>query len=313
LRDNQECLHRIKEGERDVDTMRMKIEDLEKRERGYLNEIAVFERSITVLNGRLESAENLAKETLEIKDKLAREVHGVKRDIEGVEISREDLQRKLLALERENDDLKVELRRYKRGLDETRTDIDLENRKVKEMEKLLEDERRGQWKYEQQIRILTDEKRQLLHTIEDQKMQIIDWQRRALREEKDHLLGKRTTEERPDDLEDWEQRLKSRMERSRVLRSPSREEREEFRSSIGGSREDWKKDRDQSYNTKSSKVNWESTFGREGSEELERKRQESESFQKSLDYMSNSSRNLKEKIQSLKGEYSFGGRVLSKE
>lgn len=45
----------------------------------------------------------------------------------------------MLALERENDDLKVELRRYKRGLDETRTDIDLENRKVKEMEKLLED------------------------------------------------------------------------------------------------------------------------------------------------------------------------------
>jgi len=143
----------------------------------------------------------------------------------------------------------------------------------------------------------------------------IDWQRRALKEEKDYLLGKRSVEERPDDFGDWEQRMKARMADSRIeRRSPSREEREEFRSSISGSREEWRRDKDQSYNTKSSKLNWESTFGREaGSEELERKRQESESFQKSLDYMSTSSKKLKEKIQSLKGEYSFGGRVYSKE
>jgi len=49
------------------------------------------------------------------------------------------LQRRLLDVERENDDLKSEIRRYKRSLDEYRDEVEDENRKIKEMEKLLED------------------------------------------------------------------------------------------------------------------------------------------------------------------------------
>ncbi len=100
------------------------------------------------------------------------------------------------------------------------------------------------------------------------------------------------------EMEGWEQRMKSREGGDR--RST---EREEFRTSLG---RDWRRE---STGGSGRKYPFESTFGREDKlEELEKKKRESESFQRNLDHLSSSSKNLRDKIKGLQqGEQSFGG------
>jgi len=317
--DNQEFFRRLNDNQREMSYLNSQLQQFEVKESQYMNELAAYERNVSMLNRRLEQADNAVRAGHEAKDKLLREFNSIRQANEGFETSHDDLQRNFIRNEQERAILQDQIRELRDQQEILRQQAEYEKNRARKLEEILTEERKIQYRQNMEIQALESERMDLQMTVGNNEKRFQEFQRDISRDMVgfDSLNNTRDGNA-PIHLEQQVSALKQRLEtkdseidhlieEQRSLREENsrlklkvfkedteRSERGRLQESIGSTGRGGF-DKPYSEGTHSSKG-----FSEGGWDKL---KMESETFKKNLEEASLSSQYLKERVKSLQKDY----------